>query len=243
VKVLVAVAHPQYAVSPGGGAAITHLLLYAQRTGLDVTLGYVRRYPQAWGRNIALQDARRVGAEAVLFLEDDLLPPADLLTRLLALGSPLASGLYFQAQPPYAPLALRRLSRAERRQLLRQHPHLAPPADQELYASILPLPTTPFPAEVTGIGALLLRREVWEQSPELLFEHHPRPAGTTYEDLHFTRALGPQFGPVQVDPGAVCPRTTFRAITLADHIPPGTRSTVDLRPEWEWYPSILEGPA
>ena len=78
--------------------------------GLPVNADVTRAYPcgmlVADARNRAVAGAIERECEYVFFLDYDVLPPADALTRLIARDTPMVGGLYFtKAKPPW-PLVL-----------------------------------------------------------------------------------------------------------------------------------------
>lgn len=75
----------------------------------------------------------------LFFLDADIVPPADTLTRLLATGKPIVSGLYRKRLPPYEPMAF-----LKNKPIPIKGPRLRK-------------------ADVVGAGCLLIRREVFER--------------------------------------------------------------------------------
>lgn len=57
-----------------------------------------------FARNEIVKRAAAKDADAILFLDNDLAVPLDLLQRLVAHNVPVVSALYFQKCPPYLPL-------------------------------------------------------------------------------------------------------------------------------------------
>jgi hypothetical protein len=58
------------------------------------------------GRNQCVEAARLVKATHALFLDSDIVFPADTLTRLLAHDKDIVGGLYIQRTPPHHPLGV-----------------------------------------------------------------------------------------------------------------------------------------
>lgn len=56
-------------------------------------------------RNLIADDFLNTSAEWLFWIDSDTLVPAGALSRLLALGKTLASGLYFGKNPPHPPIA------------------------------------------------------------------------------------------------------------------------------------------
>jgi hypothetical protein len=61
------------------------------------------------GRNTGCQKLLEIGWEWLFFLDDDVIPPADAIHRLLAHKKPIVSGLYYRRASPIYPVMLREL--------------------------------------------------------------------------------------------------------------------------------------
>lgn len=59
-------------------------------------------------RNAAVEDALDAGADWIYWHDDDTVHPLGALKRLLAVGQPFVSGVYYLKQPPCNPVAYRR---------------------------------------------------------------------------------------------------------------------------------------
>jgi hypothetical protein len=82
----------------------------------------------------------------LLFLDSDMIFPADTLVKLLACDQPIAGGLYYQRIPPFAPVVFNRDAAGN-------------------YAQRAAAQLTPGPLSVDacGTGCLLIRRDVLEK--------------------------------------------------------------------------------
>lgn len=58
------------------------------------------------GRNQCVQAAQLAGASHILFLDSDIVFPADLLSRLLTHDKDIVGGLYVQRAPPHRPVGM-----------------------------------------------------------------------------------------------------------------------------------------
>lgn len=58
--------------------------------------------PYDHARNTACQAALEMGADYVFFLDSDVIPPHDVIWRLLKHKAPIVSGLYNRRMPPWA---------------------------------------------------------------------------------------------------------------------------------------------
>lgn len=56
--------------------------------------------PFDMARNTACMHSLDVGADAIFFLDSDVIPPPDAIEKLLALNMPIASGMYCRRSPP-----------------------------------------------------------------------------------------------------------------------------------------------
>lgn len=93
--------------------------------------------PFDMSRNVICQHALNVGADAVLHLDSDVIPPRDAILRLLAHRQPIVSGLYCRRSPPWSvPVAQK---------------------DGQWLTNFKPGSTVE--VDLVGAGCLLLRRE------------------------------------------------------------------------------------
>jgi GT2 family glycosyltransferase len=120
-------------------------------------------FPLDKARNVCVEDALNWGADYVLFLDDDVLPPDDGLVRLVMDALPVVGGLYFQKVPPYTPFVIRRKNRDKPWNLtdkLEWDKDFAfnYPRDQIVEV------------DATGLGFMLIRREVFETVKPPWFE-------------------------------------------------------------------------
>lgn len=69
-------------------------------------VGDVSSIRMGWeaGRDLAAKAAIKSGADGVVWFDDDVMPPADAIIRLVAHGKDFTSGMYFQKYPPHWPL-------------------------------------------------------------------------------------------------------------------------------------------
>lgn len=63
---------------------------------------YVEGADVAYARNLLVEDAIKV-ADYIFFVDDDVLPPMNTITKLLAHGKDIVTGLYFSRQEPHFP--------------------------------------------------------------------------------------------------------------------------------------------
>lgn len=115
-------------------------------------------------------------ATHLLFLDADIVPPADLLKKLLKDDQPIVSGLYRKRLPPYEPMAFTKDLQGRYR-----------PVNLKRRKSGLER------VDVVGAGCLLIRREVFEKIEPPWFASEWRDEGHLSEDFSFcekARSLG-----------------------------------------------------
>ena len=138
-------------------------------------------------RNLLVKEAVKDGASHILFLDDDMTWPADLLSRLLAHNLPIVGGQYFRRYEPYDTAC--------------------GTWDDASSTSITPLRSLPTGvAEVgcLGMGATLIRMEVIQKMAAWFNDELWFRSDTIGEDVHFC-ARARQLGiPVCVDGSLVC---------------------------------------
>lgn len=122
----------------------------------------------AEGRNLIVEGADRLGADALLFLDSDMVFPPDTLHRLAALNKPIAGATYRQRNPQGRVLGT---------ELDGSHV-----TAESLIASSDPREVADLPT-----GILLIRRQVWEAMPHPRFRFgiNPRTNALIGEDTLF----------------------------------------------------------
>jgi len=123
-------------------------------------------FPLDLARNQCVKEALAWNADYVLFLDDDVLPPSDGLVKLVMDAVPIVGGLYFDRRPPYTPMIARRKNRDKPWVLgekvewdvdfARNYPH-------DRFVEV----------DATGLGFMLIRREVFEKISEPWFVIQP----------------------------------------------------------------------
>jgi len=122
-------------------------------------------------------------ATHILFLDYDILPPPDTLTKLLTAQKPLITGLYRKRLPPYEFMAFTKKSSGKYEPL-----------------SLKPGQTSPLPIDVAGAGCLLIERNVLEKIPSPWFTSEWREEGHLSEDFSFCEKAREAGFPLFVDP-------------------------------------------
>lgn len=75
--------------------------------GGSVTYHFQRRMHVVEARTMAVRDALERSMDWILWLDDDMAPPRDLLDRLLATGKDFVSAVAYQREPPFRPCVQR----------------------------------------------------------------------------------------------------------------------------------------
>jgi glycosyltransferase involved in cell wall biosynthesis len=118
----------------------------------------------ARGRNTCIQgvkdDEARRGAkyDYILWLDDDIVVPADFLSRLLAHDLPIVSGIYVMRREPHLPVAYVRAVEPDR-------------ADR--FWSLSGWPSGLVEVDAVGQGCVLIKREVYDKVPEPYYAWQP----------------------------------------------------------------------
>jgi hypothetical protein len=127
-------------------------------------------------RNSACADALAANFQWVFFLDDDVIPPADALLRLLTHGKDVASGLYYRRQEPICPVAMKLDGQGKAQWVTSWNP-----------------PACLLEVDLVGSGCLLIHRRVLDGMTSPWFEWEigkpepavPRGRGAMSEDFAF----------------------------------------------------------
>ncbi len=117
-------------------------------------------------RNVAVEEARAMGVEWILWLDDDMAPPPDLLARLHRTREPFVGALAYKRDPPYLPCVYRI---AEGR---------AEPFDPDPTQGVVD-------ADLTGFACVLTHRSVFDAVWERTDGHPFQLQGDIGEDFFF----------------------------------------------------------
>jgi hypothetical protein len=154
--------------------------------------------PHDYARNSAIRVfLDRPSYSHLLFIDSDVEPPLDVLDRLLALDSPIASGCY--------PVVLNGLQWA----LALENGGHYRLLDQ------LPSSNIPFFVDAAGAGCLLIRRDVFDLVSWPWFKWVESADGSQAgEDIYFFRKANAAGLRLAVDPTVLCKH--FKTINLLD---------------------------
>lgn len=140
----------------------------------------------AWQRNRVIEEAERLRASWVLYIDHDCVPPPEALPRLLSLDLPLVGAVIAERVAPFDLCALKSLEPYARYTV----------AD-------LKGQTEPFPVVGSGTGCLLIRRAVWEAVPRPWFRCGQISPEVLSEDLDFCLRAAEAGFPPYLDPGTL----------------------------------------
>lgn len=121
--------------------------------------------------------------DALLFLDDDMIIPPDLVDRLVAQNAPITSALCFKRVPPYTPCVYETLE-------------LEGPGLKMGVLEFDTLPKVPFYVDGAGTACMLIRHEVFEKMRKPYFLPLPRSG----EDLAFCIRANQAGYKVRIDP-------------------------------------------
>jgi len=121
--------------------------------------------------------------DALLFLDDDMIFPADVADRLADLDVPIASAMCFKRVPPYTPCVYPSLK-------------LNGPGLAMEVLEFDKLPKEPFDVDGAGAACMLIRREVFEN----VKPPHFLPLPLSGEDLAFCIRANQAGYRVRIDP-------------------------------------------
>jgi len=165
-----------------------------------------RAFPLDLNRNRLVRAAQDLGADLILFLDADMVFPQDLIPRLIQglakteAKTGILSALYFKKAAPHQPVP--------------SWKNVA--ADEQLMNPIRYGPDRrPVACDVVGMGAALVRREVFEAIPPPWFEYEryqKTGEATVTEDVTFCRKVKAAGFEILVDPSLICGHLSWRAI-------------------------------
>lgn len=71
------------------------------------TYTFLSGMPFDHARNTGCQKALELDFEWIFFLDDDVIPPHDIILRLMSHRQPIVSGVYYRRNPPICPVMLK----------------------------------------------------------------------------------------------------------------------------------------
>lgn len=163
------------------------------RTKHDIARLYIPRSLVHVAREQAVETMIESSYEAVLFIDDDMVFEPDLIDRLVALDSPVASAACFKRIPNYDPCFYDSLE-------LRGNSLYATPFTK--------VPDKPFDAVAAGCACMMIKKEVFQDIKPPYFLPLPK-AG---EDLTFCFKLAQSGFKIRIDPSIRVGHLETRAI-------------------------------
>jgi hypothetical protein len=114
---------------------------------------FIEALPFHHARNEAAGDMLKGGFQWLFFLDDDVIPPDDVIYRLMSRGADIVSGLYYRRKHPIYPVAMMEM----------------PNGEKSVYIPNLELGKM-YDVHMVGAGCLLIHRRVFETVPRPWFE-------------------------------------------------------------------------
>jgi hypothetical protein len=157
-------------------------------------------------RNTAVERTLEHGFQWLFFLDDDVIPPPDIIPRLVNRGGDITSALYYRRAEPIVPVMIREQG------------------DKRIWVTEFPA-NTMVDADMVGAGALLVHRRVFERVPkpwfEWLLDRHDIPEGQRCsEDFAFCRKAKQHGFTVKVDTSVACRHAGYAASEFGGHFKP-----------------------
>jgi glycosyltransferase involved in cell wall biosynthesis len=200
------------------------VLIAIPHSGLSVNLEWAVTFASLWkhapphtklflmpepqidvARNKAVAAALQVGAKHVFFLDSDIHPPNDAISRLLSRKLPIVSGLYGRRQNP------------PRNQMLRRQGGVLIPIEEGMYE-----PGSLVECDAIGLGCVLVEAEALRKIGAPWFQWtESYVMGGESEDFEFCRKAKEADFKVFVDTGLIC-----RHSGLIKWLPPSKNGNV-----------------
>jgi len=157
------------------------MMFTAQQKGIDISYNLRMGSLIYDARECAAKKLLESDADAVLFLDSDMVPSADMLVKLVEHNKPIVTALAFKRVPPYTPCIFKHISKKE--------------------ATVY----TDYPKELTqieacGMACCLIKREAFEKIPQPWFT----PSNDFGEDLLFCLRAKQAKIPIFCDTTLIC---------------------------------------
>lgn len=148
--------------------SVENMFLHTSKQGVKVCYHWPKGSNIAINRNLAVDKARELGADHILWIDSDVIVQSDFAVRLVAHDVPIVSGVVVGKQAPYVVVAGR----------------LTPKG----YSQIRSLPANELLRDLDGVGGglLLVKMEVFDKIDKPYFCFEPNPDGSVKgEDYYF----------------------------------------------------------
>lgn len=166
---------------------------------------YSSHWPYDVSRNQIVRLALQHNVEWLFFLDSDVLPPADVVTRLMGHNLPIVQGLYYSKVEGNAPLVMRRVSGPDGKEV---YTYLANWTPGELV-----------PVDTIATGCLLIHRRVLQAFDKAGIQWFEWTMGRPgfdeglSEDFEFGKRAKNMGFPMYVDTGVVASHAMQALIT------------------------------
>ena len=150
---------------------------------------YVEGADVAYARNLLTERAMGV-ADYIMFLDDDVLPPMNTITKLLAHDKDIVSGLYFSRQEPHFPqIYLKNKEDSQRYDCVENY-------EKDKLIEI----------DACGAGCMLIKSEVFKKIKKPYFWYIPAGEDTLRkgEDIYFCEKAKEAGYQIYADTSIIC---------------------------------------
>lgn len=155
----------------------------------------------------------------IFFVDSDIVPPVDIITRFLKYDLPIVSGWYLSRKGTGVPVVSKIVGSMtpEAFANLRYKPETFPKVEQVMLSQLLTMPKGKdglIQVDVAGAGCMLVKREVFEQNEKLphlskpYFYEDPLTEHGFSEDVYFSLNCKIHGIPIKIDVNALCPHYT-----------------------------------
>lgn len=148
---------------------------------------YVTGADVAVARNTLALDFK---GDYIFFIDDDVLPPFDTITKLIQHNKDIVAGLYFAKQRPHFPQIFLRSKKTKGR-----------------YDSVINYPKNELiEVDACGAGCMLIKKEVFEKLKKPYFQYIPRGEKTPRigEDFYFCEKVKKAGFKIYCDTSIIC---------------------------------------
>lgn len=193
-----------------------------QKYKVTSTIKILSDFPMDANRNRLVVDSMSAGIDYIFFMDMDQTFPPDALTNLFEIISddrPIVAGMYYLKKEPYPPVLGRYVDWDDSTRPYRHYYEKKGFVDNGgkplmTFRAITYFDkTTPFTADVIGLGCVLMKTSIFKtmEYPYFRYTNDPRP-GKEYlqmdEVMHFCAQLKKRNVPIWVDPRVQCGHLT-----------------------------------
>lgn len=157
------------------------MMFTAQQKGININYNLRMGSLIYDARECAVKSLLESDSDAILFLDSDMVPTADMLTRLIEHDKSIVTALAFKRVPPYTPCIFKHVGEKEATAYL------------DYQKGLLQI-------EACGMACCLIKREIFEKIPQPWFT----PSNDLGEDLLFCLRAKQAGIPIYCDTELIC---------------------------------------